>query len=173
MFSILDLDTFFNINVDTPSTLAWVSLGVSIMLLVCSGLASASEIAFFSLTPQHLSEISEGRRPSDFRILELRERGDRHHIDIEQSGQCCYHHVTELLLYGLAQFWGRCRVAGVPVAYCIAYIPVTLVWRDNAQDLQCPALIIIRTLCCPNLFSNGKIVLSYFFNTDDEQGLYR
>ena len=77
MFSILDLDTFFNINVDTPSTLAWVSLGVSIMLLVCSGLASASEIAFFSLTPQHLSEISEGRRPSDFRILELRERGDR------------------------------------------------------------------------------------------------
>lgn len=77
MFSILDLDTFFNIKVDTPSTLAWVSLGVSIMLLVCSGLASASEIAFFSLTPQHLSEISEGRRPSDFRILELRERGDR------------------------------------------------------------------------------------------------
>ena len=77
MFSILDLDTFFNIYVDTPSTLAWVSLGVSIMLLVCSGLASASEIAFFSLTPQHLSEISEGRRPSDFRILELRERGDR------------------------------------------------------------------------------------------------
>lgn len=77
MFSILDLDTFFNINVSTPSTLAWVSLGVSIMLLVCSGLASASEIAFFSLTPQHLSEISEGRRPSDFRILELRERGDR------------------------------------------------------------------------------------------------
>lgn len=77
MFSILDLDTFFNIKADTPSTLAWVSLGVSIMLLVCSGLASASEIAFFSLTPQHLSEISEGRRPSDFRILELRERGDR------------------------------------------------------------------------------------------------
>jgi gliding motility-associated protein GldE len=40
-------------------------------------MASASEIAFFSLTPQHLAEINEQKRSSDVRILQLREHSDR------------------------------------------------------------------------------------------------
>ena len=60
-----------------PSFGAWCALGASVLLLVCSGLASASEIAFFSLTPQHLAEISEQKRSSDVRILQLREHSDR------------------------------------------------------------------------------------------------
>ncbi|MEE1288151.1 MAG: gliding motility-associated protein GldE [Bacteroidaceae bacterium] len=65
------------ISVTEPSLWAWVALGCSCILLVCSGLASASEIAFFSLTPQHLAEISEERRSCDTRILQLREHSDR------------------------------------------------------------------------------------------------
>ena len=57
--------------------LAWVALGCSVVLLICSALASASEIAFFSLSPQHLTEISEERRKSDTYILQLREQSDR------------------------------------------------------------------------------------------------
>lgn len=67
----------FAISVTEPSLWAWIALGCSCLLLVCSGLASASEIAFFSLTPQHLAEISEERRSCDTRILQLREHSDR------------------------------------------------------------------------------------------------
>lgn len=77
MFSIPELDMTFAISVTEPSTWAWCAFGSSILLLICSGLASASEIAFFSLTPQHLAEIGEERRSCDTRILQLREHSDR------------------------------------------------------------------------------------------------
>lgn len=67
----------YAVSVTEPSVWAWVALGCSCVLLVCSGLASASEIAFFSLTPQHLAEISDERRSCDTRILQLREHSDR------------------------------------------------------------------------------------------------
>lgn len=77
MFSFPDLELALSISVTDPSYTAWVAMGCSVILLVCSGLASASEIAFFSLTPQHLSEISEERRSCDAKILQLREQSDR------------------------------------------------------------------------------------------------
>ena len=67
----------YALTTTAPSFGAWCALGASVLLLVCSGLASASEIAFFSLTPQHLAEISEQKRSSDVRILQLREHSDR------------------------------------------------------------------------------------------------
>lgn len=77
MFSFLDTSVFCEIVVSSPSYDAWIALASSVILLICSGLASASEIAFFSLTPQHLAEISELRRNQDARILQLREESDR------------------------------------------------------------------------------------------------
>ena len=77
MISFPELDMAIAISVSEPSLWAWVALGCSCLLLVCSGLASASEIAFFSLTPQHLAEISEERHSCDTRILQLREHSDR------------------------------------------------------------------------------------------------
>lgn len=77
MISFPELDMAFAVSVTEPSVWAWVALGCSCVLLVCSGLASASEIAFFSLTPQHLAEISDERRSCDTRILQLREHSDR------------------------------------------------------------------------------------------------
>ncbi len=77
MFLYLNTAFDFNISVTEPTMLAWVALGCSVVLLICSALASASEIAFFSLSPQHLTEISEERRKSDTYILQLREQSDR------------------------------------------------------------------------------------------------
>lgn len=72
-------DTAFQIDITVtePTIWAWMALTFSVVLLVCSGLASASEIAFFSLTPQHLVEISEERRSCDRHIQQLREHSDR------------------------------------------------------------------------------------------------
>lgn len=77
MFSFSDILPQIAITFSEPSMFAWICLGCSVLLLVCSGLASASEIAFFSLTPQHLAEISEEKRSCDTRILQLREQSDR------------------------------------------------------------------------------------------------
>ncbi len=60
----------------TPSLGAYIALGLSIMLLFCSGFVSASEIAFFSLSPTDLSDIEELKHPSDQKILRLRERSE-------------------------------------------------------------------------------------------------
>ena len=77
MYHLLYLNFNPAITISEPSMLAWIALGCSIVLLMCSGLASASEIAFFSLTPIHLAEISEEKRNCDTRILQLREHSDR------------------------------------------------------------------------------------------------
>ena len=77
MFSFSDILPEIAITFSEPSMFAWICLGCSVLLLVCSGLASASEIAFFSLTPQHLAEISEEKRSCDTHILQLREQSDR------------------------------------------------------------------------------------------------
>ena len=46
-------------------------------LLLVSGFASGSEIAFFSLAPSDLSELDEERTPTDVKIKELREDSER------------------------------------------------------------------------------------------------
>jgi gliding motility-associated protein GldE len=77
MFSAIGFDLDIALSTTEPSFAAWCALGTSVLLLVCSAMASASEIAFFSLTPQHLAEINEQKRSSDVRILQLREHSDR------------------------------------------------------------------------------------------------
>lgn len=59
------------ITVMTPSVGAIVALILAVMLLYASGFVSASEIAFFSLTPNDLNHIHEEEHPSDKRISML------------------------------------------------------------------------------------------------------
>lgn len=59
-----------------PTLGAYIALGLSLLLLVCSGFVSASEIAFFSLSPSDLNEIDELKHPSDKKIIRLRERSE-------------------------------------------------------------------------------------------------
>ena len=47
------------------------------LLLLVSGFASGSEIAFFSLSPNDLNELEEGKNPDDAKIKELRENSER------------------------------------------------------------------------------------------------
>ena len=54
-----------------------VALIAAAVLLMCSAFVSASEVAFFSLTPVDLSEIEEERHPSDPKIVRLRDDSER------------------------------------------------------------------------------------------------
>lgn len=58
------------IRADIPLS-AWISLGVSGLLLLISGYMSSSEVAFFSLTPSELEEIEEEKTKTDGIIKSL------------------------------------------------------------------------------------------------------
>ncbi len=54
-----------------------VAVILTVFLLIMSGFASGSEIAFFSLTPQDLDELDPEKNPGDARIMQLREDSER------------------------------------------------------------------------------------------------
>ena len=72
------LQQIFNEVTLMPPSLGAVIAGVlACVLLLVSGFASGSEIAFFSLSPSDLSELDEERTPVDMKIKELREDSER------------------------------------------------------------------------------------------------
>lgn len=64
-------DLFHGITVSAPTTGAIFALLLAIVLLYASGFVSASEIAFFSLTPSDLNKIDEDEHPADPHIKAL------------------------------------------------------------------------------------------------------
>jgi len=56
---------FTQINVTTPAISDWIALFIASFMLIVSGFASASEIAFFSLSPTDLNSIEEDIHSSD------------------------------------------------------------------------------------------------------------
>ena len=70
-------DIFSGVTVNTPSFGTVLALVLAILLLYASGFVSASEIAFFSLSPSDLSEVDKGEHSSDKRIQNLLEDSER------------------------------------------------------------------------------------------------
>ncbi len=66
------------VTVMSPSIGAIIALMLAVLLLYASGFVSASEIAFFSLSPSDLNEIEEEKSPSDTKIKSLLE--DSEHL---------------------------------------------------------------------------------------------
>ena len=64
-------ELFDGVTVYPPSLGAIIAISLAVLLLFASGFVSASEIAFFSLSPSDLSEIEEEEHPSDKRIMAL------------------------------------------------------------------------------------------------------
>ena len=70
-------DVFNGISVHTPAVSAIIAIVLAGLLLLVSGFASASEIAFFSLSPADLSAIAEKKNPSDEKISRLLDDTER------------------------------------------------------------------------------------------------
>ena len=71
----MDQDIIYNtiagISIHPVTASAVISLVISILLLCMSAVISASEVAFFSLTPQIMDKLEENERKADSRILRL------------------------------------------------------------------------------------------------------
>ncbi len=62
---------------NAPATSEVVAIILASLLLLASGFASASEIAFFSLSPSDKNEIEEGKNPADPKIQRLLDNTER------------------------------------------------------------------------------------------------
>ena len=65
------------IHIVVPTTGSIISGVLACVLLLFSALASGSEIAFFSLSPNNLNELDEDKSDTDRKILKLREDSER------------------------------------------------------------------------------------------------
>lgn len=70
------MDYFQYITFLQPSLSAYIALGIAVLLLFCSAFVSASEIAFFSLSPADINEIEEERDRTDHKIAKLKESNE-------------------------------------------------------------------------------------------------
>lgn len=68
---------FIEVHILVPTTGVIVAGVLACILLIFSGYASGSEIAFFSLSPNDLNELDEERNDCDRQIKELREDSER------------------------------------------------------------------------------------------------
>ena len=64
-------ELFDGVTVSAPSVGELVAIGLAVLLLFASGFVSASEIAFFSLSPSDLNDIENDDHPSDKHIRSL------------------------------------------------------------------------------------------------------
>lgn len=64
-------NAFTEVAVNTPEAGSVAALVLAALLLVASGFVSASEVAFFSLSPSDMNEINERKSKADARVSEL------------------------------------------------------------------------------------------------------
>lgn len=72
---LLDISSYITVNPISPSIL--VSILLALFLILLSGFASASEIAFFSLSPADLEAMDPDKSPLDMQVQKLRDDSER------------------------------------------------------------------------------------------------
>ena len=70
-------NAFGEVTFVEPTVGVYVAAFLAAILLIMSGFASGSEIAFFSLTPKDISEIDPEHIPADKKIEYLRSESER------------------------------------------------------------------------------------------------
>lgn len=157
-------------------------LVLALFLLVCSGFVSASEIAFFSLTPSDLSEVEEGHSTSDAKIISLREDNERLLATILISNNLVNVSIIMLLNYCFMQLF----TFGSPL---LEFILMTVVLTFllllfgevipkiySAQHtlrfcrFAAPTLFILRRLFHPlsTMLVRSKVATQRFVHTDTQ-----
>lgn len=72
---LLDISSYITVNPISPSII--VSILLAFFLILLSGFASASEIAFFSLSPADLEAMDPDKSPLDMLVQKLRDDSER------------------------------------------------------------------------------------------------
>ena len=99
------------VTILSPSIGAIIAGIMACLLLFVSGFASGSEIAFFSLNPNDLSELEEERDEADTKVQQLRQESERTLATILITNNLV--NVTIIMLFGyfFDHLVGLCRTA--------------------------------------------------------------
>ncbi len=100
-----DFSVFQEIVVTQPDAGCVIAICIAVLLLFCSAFVSASEIAFFSLSPVDLSTIEEERHPADEKIICLRNDNERLLATILLSNNLVNVAIIMILNYALMQIF--------------------------------------------------------------------
>ena len=71
------MQTLQEVHINAPTMGVIIAAVLAAILLIFSGFASGSEIAFFSLSPQDISELEPEKNSTDAKIQMLREDSER------------------------------------------------------------------------------------------------
>ena len=117
----MDWTFFQEIQVMLPDMGCIIALVLAAVLLVCSGFVSASEIAFFSLSPAELSEIEEEHHSADAKIASLRQDSERLLATILISNNLVNVAIIMLLNYALL------KIFDFGQAYWVEFLLMTVI----------------------------------------------
>jgi gliding motility-associated protein GldE len=115
------LQLFSEVTLMTPSAGAILAGVLSCVLLLVSGFASGSEIAFFSLSPSDLNEVAEERTDADRKIAMLRADSERTLATILITNNLVNVTIIMLCNYFIA------HVVDFGNAYVLQFVCITLV----------------------------------------------
>ena len=111
---------FSEVQFLVPTTGVIIAGVLACILLIFSGYASGSEIAFFSLSPNDLNELDEQRSDSDRQINELREDSERTLATILITNNLVNVTIIMLANYFIA------HVIDFGVAYWLEFVVITV-----------------------------------------------
>lgn len=100
MIPLADISSLVYVNTITTSTI--VVFVLAALLLILSGFASGSEIAFFSLSPNDINELDQQKTETDKKIQMLREDSERTLATILITNNLVNVTITMLLNYAIS-----------------------------------------------------------------------
>lgn len=116
------LESFSDVSFQAPHLGVIFAALLAMMLLVVSGFASGSEIAFFSLSPSDIDEVDLERTPTDKNIRMLREDSERTLATILITNN--FVNVTIIML---CNFVFGSMVHFGPKAYWLEFLSITII----------------------------------------------
>ena len=169
----MDLATVFqSLVIERPDMGCWIALSLALLLLLCSGFVSASEIAFFSLSPAELNEIEEERHGSDTKIQRLRSDSERLLATILISNNLVNVAIIMLLNYALMHIfhfgapWVEFVLMTVVLTFLLLLFGEVMPKIYSAQHRlsfcrkAAPVYLVLNKLCWPvaSLLVRSKVL---------------
>ena len=155
------LQSFSDIYFQNPTTSTLFAAFLALVLLVVSGFASGSEIAFFSLTPSDLSELEEEKHPNDAKISMLREDSERTLATILITNNfvnvtiimLCNYVFAQLIHFGPSAYWLQFLCITVLLTFLLLLFGEIIPKLYSRQDpLRFCRKYVGGTLFCRRLF---------------------
>lgn len=160
-----------------------VIFGISLLLLFCSGFVSASEIAFFSLSPNDINELEEQRQRVDAKVHALREDSERLLATILICNNLVNVAIVTMLNYAILQCvdfglakWLEFLALTVVLTFLLLLFGEIIPKIYSKQNtlkfcrFAAPTFVILNKLCCPlsSILIRSKVVTTRIIHTEQQ-----